>query len=460
MRLAGNSITSFQKIIHKGLGVKVFQKSILFLATSVAICPALAKGGQSPGQAQQMQAQQMQAAQAQQQAARRAQEGEFKAQQEQAHQLQAQELKAQEEARRGQEQALRVQEESARNAQMAAVKAQQQEALRAQQGMRTQQEQALRVQQEGARNQQEQSVKMQQQAVRAQAEQARAQEHAQQNAQQAAVEGQKNQAKAEEEGARAQTRISTTGGAPGFARSFTPKPVQGRTLPIGQAISMPVLEANANAQQQEHAAQVTRNLQAHLIAIDKNQYPTNINAIRNATLNSYMNNYPSFVNNRRYLINRSNTYVNTVPANEYPYWYHPEPNWMYANSFVYGSELNCNVDWLRWGWHPYYGPPPDGFVCSRDYVPTPWIYVPAYGVWRQPGLMGYASSGPPYDYTGPITVEVLEPRHVHVRDPYTGFMNSSVVNVIYMYNAYFYPEDERWGYMDRHDCFIWLNLDE
>ena len=69
-----------------------------------------------------------------------------------------------------------------------------------------------------------------------------------------------------------------------------------------------------------------------------------------------------------------------------------------------GSLAN-GLDWLRWGWHPYYGPLPDGFVAT-DYVPTPWIYFPAYGLWRQPGIMGWAPSGPPFNYSGPISVEV------------------------------------------------------
>jgi len=423
---------------------------IFLLVSTIAPLSAIAKG-QPSGQAQAAQAQAMQA---QQQAARKAQEEEFKAQQEQARQAQEGQARALEAERRNQEQALRAQEESARNAQMAALKAQQQQVLRAQ-------EEQSRAQ-----------GRAQQEAVKAQQDQARSQQRAQEDAQREAIKAQQNQARAEAEAQKEQSRISTVGGAENraletaaiernkgaLARPFTPKPVAGNPLPLNKAISMPILAEGANAQQQEHAQQVQQNLQAHLIALDKNEGPTNINAIKRAAFNSYLNNYPTYLNNQRYLINRSNTFVNVVPANNYPYWYQPEPNWVYANSFVYGSNLNCGLDWLQWGWHPYYGPPPEGFVCAADYVPTPWIYIPAYGVWRQPGLMGYAESGPPYDYDGPITVEVLEPRHVNVRDPYTGWMNTQIMNVVYMYNAYFYPEEERWGYMNRHGYFIWLNL--
>ncbi|HEY9758172.1 MAG TPA: hypothetical protein V6C97_23605 [Oculatellaceae cyanobacterium] len=103
------------------------------------------------------------------------------------------------------------------------------------------------------------------------------------------------------------------------------------------------------------------------------------------------------------------------------------------------------MDWLRCGWHPYYGPPPDGFLCASDYIPTTWIYFPAYGLWQQPGVYSWAPSGPPFEYTGPITVEVLEPRHVHVRDPYTGWERTQVMNVVYLYKAFYDEEYEHWG---------------
>ncbi len=421
---------------------------IILLVSVLAPLSALAKGQPPPNQAQ---------AEAQQQAARKAQEEEFKAQQDQARRAQENQAKVLEETRRNQEQALKAQEESARNAQMAAVKSQQQEAMKAQE--RAQQQQA-KMQEDQVRNQQRVQENTQREAAKAQ-----------ENAQREAAKAQENQVRAAAEAGKEQARISTVGGAgAGFGgknravetaagiRPFTPRALPGQSVPLNKALSMPVLAEGANAQQQEHAQQVQQNLQAHLMAFPLNQGPTNINAIRNASINNYFNNYRGNWNNQAYEINRANTFVNQLPPNDYPYWYHPEPNWVFANSFVFGNNMNCGLDWLRWGWHPYYGPPPEGFVCAADYIPTPWIYIPAYGVWRQPGLMGYAESGPPYDYTGPISVEVLEPRHVSVRDPYTGYMDARVVNVVYMYNAFYYPEEERWGYMNRHGYFLFLNL--
>jgi hypothetical protein len=190
-----------------------------------------------------------------------------------------------------------------------------------------------------------------------------------------------------------------------------------------------------------------------------NQAPQNGAGIRNSTVNNYFNNYRATVNNRQISINRQNTNFYNVPPTQFPQWWQPDAGWTYSNGFTIGS-LPCNSDWLGYGWHPYWGPPPDGFVCESDYVPTPWFYIPAAGLWRQPGVMGYADYGPPYDYEGPITVEVMEPRHVHVRDPFTGWTNDRVINVVYFYNAYYYPEFERYGYMNRHGYFIWLNFDD
>jgi hypothetical protein len=229
-------------------------------------------------------------------------------------------------------------------------------------------------------------------------------------------------------------------------------------VPLKKAISLPVLEEGAAAADQEHAQSVIQNLQAHLIPVPLSQAPQGWTALKHNWLANYQNNYWAQVNEHRFLINRENTYVNQMLPSDYPYWYNPEPGWMFSNGFVFGNSIRCGLDWLRWGWHPYYGPQPDGFVCASDYVPTPWTYFPAYGLWVQPGLYGWAPSGPPFDYTGPISVEVLEPRKVHVHDPYTGWERTSVINVVYLYNAFFDPEFERWGYVNRHGYYIWLNL--
>ena len=97
-------------------------------------------------------------------------------------------------------------------------------------------------------------------------------------------------------------------------------------------------------------------------------------------------------------------------------------------------------------------------MCADDFVPTPYIYFPAYGLWRIAGAPGWAAEGPDLDYTGPITVEMLEHRRLAVTDPYTGRTINRVINVPYFYNAFFFPEYGRWGYVNRHGYFILLNI--
>jgi hypothetical protein len=379
---------------------------------------------------------QEQAMRAQQEQARRVQEQEFKAQQDEARKTQEQELKAQEQAHRVQEQALKVQEDQARRVQEQAVKAQQEAARQAQ-------EQAARSQAEAAnRAQQEESFKLQA------AERKTANDSAKYGAEEMERKGGEHELAPPN-----LNRIGTTA----LTRPASPRPLQEEALPLQKAVSMPVLEENATPEQQEHAQAVIHNLQAHMFAVPGSQAPPNIRAIQKLSLNNYTNNYRAVVNGQPLYINRDNTLVYPVQAGQYPYWYQPEPNWIFSNGFVLGSVLQVGLDWLRWNWHPYYGPPPDGFICSRDYTPTPWVYTPAYGLWTQPGSFSYASTGPDYDYTGPISVEVLEPRQIHVTDPYTGWKQLRTINVVYLYDAYFYPEYERWGYMNRHGYFIWLN---
>ena len=414
------------------------------------------------------------------------------AQQAQARQMQ----EAQAEARRSQEQALKAQEENARRAQTEAVKAQQEEAKQMQERaaqMQKQQQQAaqeqarnaqMKAQQDAMQGQQKQAQKAAQAQMKAQQMQAeQAQRLAQQQAQQRAQETARGQEAARapesarapgadrQEAGREQERLSMThasafpAAAPGI-RGGVPqiRPAQPRAIPnehsvpIEKAMSMPVLEGTIAGPDKEHAQAVQQNLQTHLIAVPGKQAPANFAANRSTWINNYTNNYWTNVNNQRLLINRSNTYVNQTVPNDYPYWYQQDPGWQFSNGFVLGNSLRVGLDWLRWGWHPYYGPPPDGFVCADDFLPTPWIYFPAYGLWQQPGVYGWAPSGPPFDYTGPITVEVLEPRHVHVRDPYTNWERQQVVNVVYLYNAFFDEESEHWGYMNRHGYFVWLNI--
>jgi hypothetical protein len=398
---------------------------------------------------------------------------EQKAQQDQQRQQQMQQqMQQQAEARKNQEQAMRAQEEQARKAQMDAIKMQQAEARQAQEqmrqnaGVRAKQEhdQAAQIQREQEpRSRQPNAPQVGNAQPNRQLQPANVNERMPGNQRPAAgAAAQPEQREARQEhggpGMGAQGQHMNPGAS--FVRAAKPKPLSATVVPTAKAVSMPVLEPGASPQEQEHAAAATKNLQARLIAVQGNQAPQNVPAIRNSTVNNYFNNYRTTINNRQISINRQNTNFNIVPPTQFPHWYQPEPGWTYSNGFCLGNLITVGADWLGWGWHPYYGPPPEGFVCESDYIPTPWVYVPAAGLWRQPGVMGYADYGPPYDYEGPITVEVMEPRHIHVRDPFTGWMNDRVVNVVYFYNAYYYPEFERYGYMNRHGYFIWLNLDE
>jgi hypothetical protein len=495
--------------------------ALLALST---MSPATAKGeppgnaaqamaaAQNAQRAQQMQAQnqqrqsQMQQMEREQAQARSNQEQAMKAQEEQARgaqmnaiRMQQSEAKQAQEQMRQQAQMQKGQQEQQRNQAAQMQKQQEQQRNQAAQMQKEQQEQQRnqaaqmqKEQQEQQRNQAAQMQKEQQEQQRNQAAQMQKEQQGQQRNQAAQMQreqehnrqpnqvvgnmnermpgaqrqpGESAQQAEQREGRedRGGTQIAAQGQHmnPGasFVRAAKPRAITAGVIPTAKAVSMPVLEPGATAQEQQHAAAATKNLQRHLIAVPANQAPQNGAGIRNSTVNNYFNNYRATVNNRQISINRQNTNFYNVPPTQFPQWWQPDAGWTYSNGFTIGS-LPCNSDWLGYGWHPYWGPPPDGFVCESDYVPTPWFYIPAAGLWRQPGVMGYADYGPPYDYEGPITVEVMEPRHVHVRDPFTGWANDRVINVVYFYNAYYYPEFERYGYMNRHGYFIWLNFDD
>ncbi|MGH2506165.1 MAG: hypothetical protein ACRDHZ_01885, partial [Ktedonobacteraceae bacterium] len=241
-------------------------------------------------------------------------------------------------------------------------------------------------------------------------------------------------------------------------RPVSPRPFNVPQVRLDKAVAMPVLEQNISDEEREHANLVNQNLAAHLYAVAANQAPQTFGEMQNYWHNAYFNKYPVVWNNQTAYLTPQNCFVNVVQPNMYPYWYNPQPGWQYCNGFSLGNMTNVAANWLGFGWHPYYGPRPEGFVCATNYFPTLWTYVPAYGLWRVAGEQGWAPSGPPYDYSGPISVEVWEPRHVSVRDPYTGWATKRVVNVLYMYNAFFFPNMERWGYTNRHGYFVWLNL--
>jgi hypothetical protein len=425
-------------------------------------------------------------------APQRQDQGAQRAQQEQQQHAFQQQMQQQQESRRNQEQQMRAQEEQARNNQQQAMRAQQEAAQRQQQeaGQRQQQEmqrqqqeasrnqerqqeQMQRQQEQAQRQQQEQSQRQQQEAQRQQQNEMRQQEKQQQNNPERVMEAQQREQKTEarnEERNRPEER--TAFGAPptevhGGALRFNPgtglRPVAPRAFNVPQvridkAHSMPVLEGNVSAEEREHANLVNQNLTSHLYAVAANQGPQTFGETQNYWHNAYFNNYPIVWNNQTAYLTPQNCFVNVVQPNQWPYWYNAQPGWQYCNGFSLGNMVNVAANWLGFGWHPYYGPQPEGFVCATNYFPTLWTYVPAYGLWRVAGEQGWAPSGPPYDYTGPISVQIWEPRHVDVRDPYTGWTTKRVVNVLYMYNAFFFPEMERWGYTNRHGYFVWLNL--
>ncbi len=383
-------------------------------------------------------------------------------------------------ARAAQEQLVREQEQQAIRAQQAAK--QQQAQQRAAQEQAKEQQVQQRAAQEQAKEQQAQQRAAQEQAKEQQAQHRAAQEQAKEQQAQAGAPQDKRRSPRMEPLATEENEHNTSGRfgsnekqsekesnmdtststhrneTLAVSRPVEPHPITGRPIPLQKAISMPMLEENSSPEERQHAQSVTQNLQRHLIALPLNQAPTNYSEIQNASLSNFTNNYPSNVNNQDIFINRQNSFINDVPQYENPYWWQPSSGWRFSNGFILGSLIHLDLNWLRWGWHPYYGPPPEGFVCADDYIPTPWIYFPAYGLWRQPGMMGWAPSGPPFDYTGPITVEILEPRRVNVNDPYTGFVATHIMNVPYFYDAFYNPEFERWGYINRHGYFLWVNL--
>ncbi len=383
----------------------------------------------------------------------------------------------QQEARRGQEEALRAQEEQARQAQQQARQAQEQQARaqqdarraleeqsrQAQQQQRQAQEQQARAQQDQQRQAQQAQQEQQRQARQAQQEQQRMFQQAARQAQQQSGETRQFQEKGwrgqEHRMAQAPTLPPGAAEFSHLQRAVAPRELNVHPVALEKAVAMPMFDQQLiSAGEHAHADQLRTNLLQHLLPIPLSQAPPNYAAFADQTLGYYANNYQLALNNQLLSISRANTYVNTLPLSEYPYWYQPEPGWVYSNGFTLGDAIRVGLDWLGFGWHPYFGPTPTGFICAAGYMPTAWVYYPAYGLWRMAGANGWAQAGPPYDYAGPISVEVLEPRLVSVADPNTGWRHQRYINVPYLYNAYFYPDYDRWGYANRHGYFVWLNV--
>ncbi len=376
---------------------------------------------------------------------------------------QAEERAAQAQERKAQMEESRVQQEQGRQ--------QQEQAMRQAAEAQKQQEQTLREQeqqshkaQEAAQKAQQEQVRSQQEQVRAQQQPARADQGREQQREPAAMMGRppggpagQPEAARNEAINRSATFAKDRGGNPVFSRAATPAQITAARLPLQKAVAMPFLGANARPEDTAHLQDVQRNLQEHMFAVAAADAPSNFHSMPYFAQQAYFNNFQAMINNQQLTINRQNTFINALEQSQWPVWYQPQPNWQFANSMTLGNSIIADLNWLRWGWHPYYGPQPDGFVCSVNYVPTPWIYIPAYGTWRQPGVNAYSAYGPPYDYTGPISVEAFEPRRVKVDIPFGSFLPERVINAVYFYNAYYYPEFGRYGYMNRHNNWIWLN---
>lgn len=247
-------------------------------------------------------------------------------------------------------------------------------------------------------------------------------------------------------------------GGPGNAfkpRPSVPPPFKGmRQVPLEQAAQMPTLPPNLNPAQQAAAQQAQQNIQQNLYAVSANQIPSNFQNIQSSQMASYLNNYPATVAGQPISITAANTYVNPMPQSSWPSWYQPTPGWGFTTGLVLGS-VAAGLNWLRWGWPHYYGHPPAGFMYQTGYVPTPFIYIPWTNQWRQPGVTGYVP-GPPPEYTGPITVEAIEPMQIMAASP-AGVPIPESVNQVAMYNAFYNPRFGRWGYTNRNGYFIWVN---
>lgn len=250
-------------------------------------------------------------------------------------------------------------------------------------------------------------------------------------------------------------------GMPGNG-SFRPRPTPPQLnvrsqVGLQKARLMPFINQNASFEEQQQARLEQRNLQAHMTALPINQAPPNYQQLPTEQTSNYFNNYQTYVNNQPLTINSQNTSFNPCPQGQWPSWWQPTPGWTYANGFTLGNLIRCGLNFLGLGWRPYYGPPPTGFVCAANYFPTPWIYSPYQASWIQPGATTFTEMGPDEGYTGPITVQVMEPVVAWIPQAYGGPPVQTTINQLVMYDAFYYPQFGRWGYVNRAGYFIWVN---
>lgn len=229
-----------------------------------------------------------------------------------------------------------------------------------------------------------------------------------------------------------------------------------KPAPASKALSQPFVIRNANGEQRRQAQIFQQNWQGRLLPLAESQAPSDRSETKNKQLATYLENYPAFVKHQSVVITKKNTFIREVPPTQYPAWYERTPGWTYCNGYVIGGSVQAGPDWFAYEWPAIYGQPPAGFMCEPDYIPTPWIYLPYNDSWRPAGELA-TGAGPTTTYTGPISVEAIEPITAKIPDQY-GVPVFQTINVLYLYNAFYYPEFERWGYKNKQGFFVWLNI--
>jgi hypothetical protein len=229
-----------------------------------------------------------------------------------------------------------------------------------------------------------------------------------------------------------------------------------KPAPAGKALSQPFVIRNANFEQRKQAQTFQQNWQTRLLPIPEAQAPSNSAELQSKQLMVYLDNYQAFVNHQSVTITKKNTFMREVPPTQYPVWYERTQGWIYCSGIVIGGSIQAGPDWLASEWPAIYGKPPAGFICNPAFVPTPWTYIPYNDSWKQVGVLT-SGAGPATSYTGPITVEAVESMIAKLPDQF-GVPVSQTFNVLYLYNAFYYPEFERWGYRNKQGFFVWLNI--